>query len=89
MPLALAGPRIEPPVSEPIVPSTMPAAIEAPEPEEEPAGSLSRSQGLRQGGNSTSQDGPPCANSQVAALPTSTPPAAASFACASQSSAGT
>ena len=79
MPQAAAGPRIEPPVSLPSVAGAKPAATAAAEPEDEPAGEQLRSHGLRAGGNSTSQDGPPCANSQVAFLPSSTPPAAASF----------
>ncbi len=50
-----------------------PAATAAAEPDEEPAGEQVRSQGLRAGGNSTSHDGPPWANSHVAFLPKSTP----------------
>src|ERR1700704_3876580 len=76
MPFAAAGPRIEPPVSDPSVAGANPAATAAPEPEEEPAGEWSRFHGLRAGGNKMSQDGPPCANSQVAFLPRSTAPPA-------------
>src|ERR1700679_3689115 len=76
MPHAAACPRIEPPVSEPNVAGAKPAAMAAPEPDDEPAGECSRFHGLRAGGNSTSQDGPPCANSHVAFLPSITPPAA-------------
>src|SRR5258708_2683174 len=76
MPLAAAGPRIDPPVSLPRVAGEKPAAMAAPEPEDDPAGEWSRFHGLRAGGNSTSQDGPPWANSQVAFLPSMTPPAA-------------
>src|SRR5919112_27500 len=89
MPLAAAGLRIEPPVSVPSVAGANPAATAAPEPDDDPAGEWSRFHGLRAGGNSTSQEGPPCANSQVAFLPSSTPPAAERRSCASQSSAGT
>ena len=42
-----AGPRIDPPVQEPIEPNTMLAATEAAEPLEEPPGVCSRFQGLR------------------------------------------
>src|SRR4051812_29380075 len=79
MPQAAAGPRIEPPVSLPSVAGEKPAATAAAEPEDEPAGEWSRVQGLRAGGNRMSHDGPPWANSQVAFLPSSTPPAAAIF----------
>ena len=37
MPQSAAGPRIEPPVSEPVPPRIIPAATAAPVPEEEPA----------------------------------------------------
>ena len=48
-----------------------------------------RFHGLRAGGNSTSHDGPPWANSHVAFLPSSTPPAAASFSWQWESRVGT
>ncbi len=66
-----------------------PAATAAADPEEDPAGERSVSQGLRAGGKSTSQDGPPWAYSQVAFLPSRTAPAASSFATQALSSAGT
>ena len=89
MPQAAAGPRIEPPVSLPSVAGANPAATAAAEPEEEPAGEQVRSHGLRAGGNRTSHDGPPWANSHVAFLPKSTPPAAASFSWQWESRVGT
>ena len=51
MPQNAAGPRIEPPVSEPVAPCTSPAASAAPEPLLEPPGMWSRFHGLRAGGN--------------------------------------
>ncbi len=88
MPLAAAGPRIDPPVSLPNVAGENPAATAAPDPEDDPAGEWSRFQGLRAGGNSTSQDGPPWANSHVAFLPSMTPPAAISFSPQNESRVG-
>jgi hypothetical protein len=46
MPLAAAGSRIEPPVSEPSVPKAMRAATAAPEPLEEPPAMCSGFYGL-------------------------------------------
>src|ERR1700733_3122297 len=89
MPLAAAGARIEPPVSLPRVAGENPAATAAPEPDDEPAGECSRFHGLRAGGNRTSQDGPPWANSQVAFFPNRTPPAATSFSWQKESLSGT
>ncbi len=89
MPHAAAGPRIDPPVSLPNVAGANPAAIAAPEPDEEPAGEYSRFHGLRAGGNSTSHDGPPCANSHVAFFPNSTEPAAVSFSWQNEFRVGT
>src|SRR5690348_16765693 len=89
MPHAAACPRIEPPVSLPNVAGANPAAIAAPEPEDEPAGECAGFHGLRAGGNNTSHDGPPCANSQVAVLPNRTPPAATSFSWQNESRVGT
>ncbi len=76
-------------MSEPIAMRTSPAATAAPDPEEEPPGMWSRFQGLRAGGNGRSNEGPPSANSWVASLPSSTPPAAASLAATTESASGT
>src|SRR5271168_4359579 len=89
MPQAAAGPRIEPPVSVPIVAGANPAATAAAEPEEEPSGEWSVFQGLRAGGNKTSHDGPPWANSQVAFLPSRMAPDSASRIWQKLSFAGT
>jgi hypothetical protein len=89
MPHAAAGLRIDPPVSVPSVAGANPAAIAAADPDDEPAGEWSRFHGLSAGGNGTSQDGPPCANSQVAFLPSSMPPAAARFSWQQESRVGT
>src|ERR1700679_237618 len=89
MPHAAAGPRMEPPVSEPNVAGEKPAAMAAPEPDDEPAGECSRFHGLRAGGNNTSHDGPPCANSHVAFFPNSTAPEATSFSWQNESRVGT
>ena len=77
MPHSAAGPRIEPPVSEPVPPRIMPDATAAPVPDDEPAVKCSGFHGLRAGGQGRSKDGPPMANSCVASLPISTVPAAA------------
>src|SRR2546428_11945616 len=53
-----AGPRIEPPVSEPSATGTMPAATAAPEPDEEPPEKCARIHGLRAGGHGTANDSP-------------------------------
>src|SRR5262249_56212887 len=74
-PQSEAGPRIDPPVSEPSATGTMPAATAAPEPDEEPPVKRARFQGLRAGGHGRSNEGPACAISWVASLPRSTPPA--------------
>ena len=84
-----AGPRIEPPVSDPIAMRTMRAAIAVAEPDDEPPVICSGFHGLRDGGNGRSKLGPPMANSCVASLPSSTPPASASFAATTLSAAGT
>src|SRR5258708_6695728 len=89
MPQSPAGPRIEPPVSEPRLAGTRPAASAAPEPEEEPPVKWAVFQGLRAGGQGRSKDGPPWANSWVASLPVSTAPDARSRATAVASRAGT
>ncbi len=51
MPQKAAGPRMEPPVSEPRAATVSPAARAAPEPLEEPPGTCSGFQGLRAAGN--------------------------------------
>src|SRR3984893_6863810 len=66
MPHSEAGPRIEPPVSEPSAAGTNPAAHE---PLDDPPVKCSRFHGLRAGGQGRSNDGPPCTNSWVASLP--------------------
>ena len=71
----MPGPRIDPPVSDPSAAGTRPAATAAPEPEEEPPVKWARFQGLRAGGHGRSNDGPACAISWVASLPSSTAPA--------------
>ena len=83
------GPRIEPPVSEPVPPMTRPAATAAPVPEDDPAVKWSGFQGLRAGGQGRSNEGPPMANSCVESLPISTLPAAAHFWTTTESSVGT
>src|SRR5262247_3656475 len=80
---------MEPPVSVPRLIGASPAAIAAAEPDDEPDGECSVFQGLRAGGKSTSQDGPPCANSQVAFLPSRIAPAASNRAVQALSSVGT
>ena len=89
MPHRPAGPRIEPPVSDPRLAGTRPAAIAAPEPDDEPPVKCAVFQGLRAGGQGRSKDGPPWANSCVASLPISTAPAARSLATAVESLLGT
>src|ERR1700712_3198589 len=89
MPHNADGPRIDPPVSDPVPPSTSPAATAAPVPEDEPAVKWSGFHGLRAGGQGRSNDGPPIANSCVASLPISTTPASAHLATTTESSVGT
>ena len=79
MPHSAAGPRIDPPVSDPVPPMISPAATAAPVPDDDPAVKRSLFQGLRAGGHGTSNDGPPKANSCVASLPSMTAPASAHF----------
>src|SRR5882672_1448199 len=55
------GPRMEPPVSEPIAKGASPDATAAPEPLEEPPVKCSRCHGLRAGGQGRSKEGPPWA----------------------------
>src|SRR4051812_23648287 len=88
MPHNDAGPRIEPPVSEPSEAGMRRAASAAPEPLDEPPGKCSRFHGLRAGGHGRANEGPPCANSCVWGLPPSTAPAATSFAVVVASSSG-
>ena len=76
-PHSAAGKRIEPPVSEPSPPSTIPDATAAPVPLDEPPVKCAGFHGLRAGGQGRSKDGPPNANSWVASLPSSTVPASA------------
>ena len=68
---------------------TMRAPIAVPEPDEEPPVMCCGFHGLRAGGNGRSKLGPPMANSCVASLPSSTPPASRSRAAATLSSFGT
>ena len=89
MPQSAAGPRIEPPVSDPVPPMIRPAATAAPVPEDEPAVKCSRFQGLRAGGHGRSNDGPPKANSCVESLPSITVPASAHLATVRASRLGT
>jgi len=75
MPQSEAGPRIEPPVSEPSAPKTMPAASAAPEPLEDPPGMRSRSHGFFAAGKRWPGNWMPKANSCVINLPSITVPA--------------
>src|SRR5271167_3693583 len=88
-PHSAAGPRIEPPVSDPVPPSTIPEATAAPVPEDDPAVKWSGFHGLRAGGQGRSNDGPPIANSWVASLPIRTEPASAHLRTTTESSVGT
>ena len=88
-PHSAAGPRIEPPVSDPVPPSTMPEATAAPVPDEDPAVKCAGFHALRAGGQGRSKDGPPNANSCVASLPISTVPASAQRRTTVESAAGT
>src|SRR5215470_17774260 len=89
MPHSPAGPRIEPPVSEPRLAGTNPAATAAPDPDDEPPVKCAVFHGLRAGGHGKSNDGPPSANSCVDVLPISTVPASASFTAQVASLSGT
>src|SRR6478609_4614106 len=84
-----AGPRIEPPVSEPSEAGTMPAASAAADPLDDPPLKCSTCHGLRDGGHGKSNDGPPCANSCVCSLPSSTAPASCSSFVVVASNVGT
>src|SRR6185369_14958416 len=89
MPQSAAGPRIDPPVSDPVPPRISPAATAAPVPEDDPAVKCSRFHGLRAGGQGKSNDGPPKANSWVESLPSITVPASAHLATVRASRVGT
>src|SRR5579872_1722941 len=89
VPHQAAGPRMEPPVSDPIAMRTMRDAIAVPEPDDEPPVLCAGFHGLRAGGNGRSKLGPPIANSCVASLPSSTPPASRSFVATTLSESGT
>ncbi len=75
MPQNAAGPRMEPPVSEPSAPTVSPAASAAPEPLEEPPGMWSVFHGLRAAGKRWLGNWMPKANSWVMSLPSITMPA--------------
>ena len=89
MPHSAAGPRIEPPVSDPVPPRIIPAATAAPVPDDDPAVKCAGFHGLRAGGQGRSKDGPPIANSCVASLPSMTVPAASHFETTVPSAVGT
>src|ERR1700759_4370015 len=89
IPHSADGPRIEPPVSEPVPPSTSPAATAAPVPDDEPAVKCAGFHGLRAGGQGRSKDGPPMANSCVASLPIITVPESAHLRTVVASAVGT
>src|SRR5262245_16877735 len=74
-----AGKAAEGPKSEPVPPSTKPAATAAPLLLEEPPVKCSLDHGLRGAGNGKSRLGPPIPNSCVASLLKLTMPAAASW----------
>src|SRR4030095_12818758 len=78
MPQSDAGPRIDPPVSEPSATGTIPAATAAPDPDDELRVKRARFQGFRAGGQGRSNEGPAWAISWVASLPRSTAPASES-----------
>src|SRR6267143_50486 len=88
-PVIDAGPRIEPPVSEPSAPAHSPAAAATAEPDDEPAGARRTSHGLRPVGNGPSVTGRPNAHSCIASLPRSTAPASLSRRVTNASRAGT
>ena len=89
MPQNAAGPRMEPPVSDPVAPCTKPAASAAPEPLEEPPGMCSTFHGLRAGGNLWPGNCNPNANSWVMSLPIITVPASAQRLTTVDSTSGT
>src|SRR5262245_16280921 len=75
MPEKAAGPRIEPPVSDPSEPTVSPAASAAPEPDDEPPGMWARFHGLRAGSKRWPGNWIPKAYSWVMSLPSITQPA--------------
>ena len=74
-PQKLPGWRIEPPVSEPRVTGTKPAATAAAEPPDEPPGTRSTSHGLRVGPKALVSVELPKANSSMFSLPMGKAPA--------------
>ena len=80
---------MEPPVQEPRPPITCPEATEEPVPLLEPPVMWSRFHGLRAGSKGVDQSGPPRANSCIASLPASTPPASLRRAVVVASAVGT
>jgi len=80
MPVKLAGWRMEPPVSVPVVPGTRRAATATAEPPEEPPGTRDTSQGLLAGKKALFSLAEPIANSSQLSLPRDTVPAAFSRA---------
>jgi len=74
MPQNEAGPRIEPPVSEPSAPNARPAARAAPDPLEDPPGIRSRSHGFLAAAKRWPGNWMPKANSWVINLPSITAP---------------
>src|SRR5262245_55387462 len=89
MPHEAAGPRIEPPVSEPVAPAHRPAATATPDPLDEPLGVCSTFHGLRGAGYAASGEPPPNANSSVVSFPSMIAPARLSSATQCASSPGT
>ena len=91
VPVAEAGRRTEPVVSEPSANMAVPAATDVPAPVEEPPVKRSVSQGFRAGGKGRSKYSPPLPvpNSQVASLPIRTAPADLSCATRAASPSGT
>ena len=89
MPENEAGPRIDPPVSEPSAPTHRPAASAAPDPLEEPPGMWPRFHGLRAGSKRWPGVWMPHANSWVMSLPSITQPPSESRATQVASVSGT
>src|SRR5215510_16277738 len=83
------GNRIEPAVSEPVPPSTKPAATATPVPLEDPPVKCSIDHGLQGSGKGKSKLGPPIANSCVASLPKLMMPASVSLETVVASRVGT
>src|SRR6266511_4707330 len=89
MPQKEAGPRIEPPVSEPSAPAHRPAATATGDPELAPAGTRERSHGFRPVASGPAGIGRPNANSCMLSLPRRTAPAAANRSATKASRSGT